>query len=251
MRKNILNPKNLLIALGFTVFIIISYLLALSFPQLFFTYKYSFANLNIYTTKKYSVQSIENIQSKVIAKLKKSEIYNDKEINVFIADNQAVFGFFVLINPNAGGMYYPYFNQNIFIRPSNIENNTLISPSGVELPEFRSLDYFISHEATHKLTHDYLGVSYPVNTTWVLEGYAEYIAHGSMNFKESLDSYLNLPENQTSKKYAKWRTIIAYLIDVEKLNTSNIWNMLQRENELERLINPSKIIPNIQETYIW
>ena len=97
--------------------------------------------------------------------------------------------------------------------------------SGKKVPGDRTLDYFIAHEITHTLEFQSMPwYKYPVKTNWVLEGYAEYIAHNSQSYEGSLDYYLNIPETTGAKYYTRARTMVSYMLEKKNVPISNLWS---------------------------
>lgn len=85
---------------------------------------------------------------------------------------------------------------------------------------------------------------YPINTNWTLEGYAEYIAHGSENYEFALNQYLNVPEGPGTKYYTRVRTMTTYLIENENLPISDLWSKVDDYDSVLK-----KAIPNDNPKY--
>ncbi|MEI6886760.1 MAG: hypothetical protein WCK31_00825 [bacterium] len=171
--------------------------------------------------------AMEGILKSANVLIQKSEIYDSSEkFNVFITNSDLMWRYFTNINSNVGGLNYVVFNGNIFIRKSDIPNNRIYGPSGNAVLGDRGLDYFIAHEITHSIEYNEIGIGrFPLKTNWVLEGYSEYIAHGSESYDESLRKYLNTPGPSYVKYYEKTKVMVAYLLGVEEVKLSDLWKM--------------------------
>lgn len=217
------------------------YLLSLFYPQPYFGNKVSVGNITVYSDEKLPEKETANIIRSVTGKLEKSSIYLPRmKQNVFIVNNPVAWKYFTNRLYKVGGLNYVPFNHNVFLRKSDIPDNRLYGPSGKKVGDYRTLDYFITHEITHSL--EFLSMpwyTYPIQTNWVLEGYCEHIAHGSMTYQEGLDRYMLYPENKGSKYYTKVRTMVAYLLEKEHVHPKNLWSMANREQEVLK-----KAIPN-------
>jgi len=240
---NLISRFKMLVIFLFILLLI--YLYTLFNPAFFYNYKVSFRNITVFSDESIDKDAINQILITVDERLRKSEIYNENFTqNIFITNNKFRWVYFTNVNNNVGGLNYVVFNHNVFIRKSDIENNRVISPSGNIVPDSRTLDYFITHEITHTLEYQELGITkHPLFTNWVLEGYAEYIAHGSESYDETLKQYLHVKEPSYSKYYTRIRTMIAYLLEKEKISVHDIWTYVDKYDET--LI---KSIPNDNPT---
>jgi len=152
--------KRIKVLVLFLLIILLVYLYTLFNPTLFYNYKVSFKNISVYSDESIDKDAINQILKTVDERLRKSEIYHDNFIqNIFITNNKFRWVYFTNVNNNVGGLNYVMFNHNVFIRKSDIENNRVISPSGKFVPGTRTLDYFITHEITHTLEYQELGLT--------------------------------------------------------------------------------------------
>lgn len=188
------------------------YLLLLFYPQPFFRYRESAGNITVYSDQPIPAGYVPGYIRKVEDNISKSVIrYPGLKQNFFIANNPFLFNFFANKNSRASGLNYVAFNHSVFLRKADIPANRLYGASGKAATGDRTLDYFMAHEMTHTL--EFLSMpwwKYPLNTNWTLEGYSEYIAHGSPSYEVSLDRYLHMPENSGAKYYTRVRTMVAY-----------------------------------------
>ncbi len=204
------------------------YILTLYFPQPFFKNKITYNKISLYSDEQIPEKEAIKILKSAEENIKKSKIYKKDTIhNIYFANNKLRWLYFSNKNNNAGGLNYVIFNHSIFLRKADVLNNRLFNSKGEKVKGDRTLDYFIAHEITHTLEFQSMKFyKYPLNTNWVIEGYAEYIAHGSQNYESSLDYYLNVPENERAKYYTRVRTMVTYLLEVDKVQISDLWDMV-------------------------
>ncbi|MEO0332404.1 MAG: basic secretory protein-like protein, partial [Bacteroidota bacterium] len=116
------------------------------------------------------------------------------------------------------------------------------------------LSEVLSHEMVHCYQHHRFGYRFPVKTpTWIVEGYAEYIARQEMG-KEQLKNYLSIylksveagkqdwewirfsDDNGSPVSYLRYRLLVQYLLEVEKQSYESIIQQAANEQEtLEKL----------------
>jgi hypothetical protein len=220
--------KKLFILLGKILLILlilgVIYLLTLCFPQAFFKNKLTVNNITVYSNEDLPENELKTIVNTASAKVKKSNIYKENiKYNVFFVNNPILWSYFSSRNYKAAGIDYVGVN-NIFFRKVNIKENQVFGNSGKTARGDRTLDYFLAHEMTHSLEfYSMPWYKYPLNTNWLLEGYSEYIGHNSETYEEALNRYLTYPENTGEKYYTRARTLIAYLLEKEKIKPSDLW----------------------------
>jgi hypothetical protein len=222
------------------------YILTLLFPEPFFGNKVIVGDVTVYSDEGIPPSEITKIVNEAQNRVSKSILYKTgMKQNVFIANNIWRWWYFSSINYKASGINQVLFNHNIFFRKTDIKNNRLYGQSGNVATGDRTLDYFLAHEMTHALEFQSMPwYKYPLKTNWVLEGYCEYVAHGSQNYEAALNQYLNVPENAGAKYYTRARTMVAYLLEIEKTDISQIWSMVNNDGlVLKKAIPEDK--PNI------
>jgi hypothetical protein len=111
--------------------------------------------------------------------------------DVFLCDDARTFAAFTLWNHGAGAVSQWELGGNIFLRPSHIETNRLVGPSGRETPGVRTLSYFIAHEVTHTMVARRIGrLRYARLQRWQVEGYADYVGKaGAFDFAQNLEAF--------------------------------------------------------------
>jgi len=233
---------------AFLCIIITIYILTLCFPQLFYKYNIAVGNISIYSDQEIPEEEIKEIIKEVQSRIEKSVLYkSDTKHRIFITNNDIRWRYFSNINYKAGGLNYVIFNHNVFLRRANITNNRMYGYSGKEVTGDRTLDYFISHEISHTLEfQSMIWYKYPIKTNWILEGYAEYVAHNSQTYEESLDYYLNIPETTGAKYYTRARTMVSYMLEKKNIPISDIWSYVDSYDSILKEAIPNDI-PKIED----
>jgi hypothetical protein len=205
------------------IFLVIVYILTLCFPEPFFKNKVTVGNITVYSDEEIP-NEINEIIKTTESRITKSVIYKNEKQRIFIANNPTRWNYFSNINHNVGAISYVYFVKNIFLRKVDIKNNRLYGPAGKTVAGDRTLDYFMAHEMTHRLEFESMSwYKYSIKENWLQEGYSEYIGHDSQNYDSALRYYLEVPENNGAKRYTKFRVMVTYLLEKEKINISDVW----------------------------
>jgi hypothetical protein len=244
------------------IILVVVYLAILTFPQPFFHYHLQAANLTLYSDRPIPHKPGASILAEVQRRLSRSEIYDAKvPYRIFICNDRTRFTFFANLNYRVGGVNYPIFNHNSFLRTSSIARDRLTGPSGHEVPGARTLTYFITHEVTHGVTayamarHGaYCGAfNYFSLPTWIQEGYADYVAFGnsavgnnavekSAAGKASFDYQANLIKfrngdremaPQKSGLYLRYHLLVAFWLDIEHRTAAALLKEKPPQSEIE------------------
>jgi len=228
------------------VFLGLIYILTLFFPQPFFKNKLTVGEVTVYSDEDIPTIKMTEILTTAQERVRKSVIYKKGvKQNIFVANNIWRWRYFSNRLSQVGGLNYVILTHPIFLRKVDIENNRLDGNSGKVAAGDRTLDYFIAHEMTHTLEFQSMDwYKYPFQTNWVLEGYCDYVAHDSKSHEEYLDHYINVAENTGAKYYSRARTMVAYLLENEKINISDIWNKTNDYDSILKLAIPNDK-PNI------
>jgi hypothetical protein len=204
----------MLVALG------LIYLLCLLYPQPFFSHHFQKRNITVYTGV-LPPPGFDTVLDQVQQLLTRSDL-NDTSLQhkVFICPNLWTFGFLTRGKTNLAGLCDDRLSRNIFIRPSDLARQRIISPPDWAFAQDdRPLSYFMAHEITHSLESHYAGrwnLKVPV---WLWEGYAEYIGVGAVDFNHYLDLYkAGSPTMDPDKgSYARYLLYVLYLIEYKHL----------------------------------
>ncbi len=220
------------------------YILTICFPQPFFKNKVLIGNITVYSDKEIPSE-IDEIVKTAENRIKKSVIYKENiKPKIFIANDFWRWAYFTNTHYKVGGLAYVGID-NIFFRKVDIKTNRLYGNSGKVAAGDRTLDYFMAHEITHLLEFKARPwYKYSIKENWLQEGYCEYIGHDSQNYETSLKYYLEVPENTGAKRYTRLRTMVAYLLEKEKINITDIWDNTNDYDAILKLAIPDNN-PNI------
>ena len=215
------------------------YAMLLAFPYPLFSYVERFHDITIYSDRPISPNLRFAVDS-VRERLRKSPL-NDESLHhqIFICNSDWRFILFTNRDYHAAGVNQAWLNRNIFLRRSDTEHNLLIAPSGKPVPGERTLGYFMTHEIVHSLEVKFLGRwSYLQLPAWKREGYADYVAKDP-NFisAERLAALQrNAPEMNPRRSgwYLRHHLLVAYLLDVQKMDPGKMLRQSFSETSLER-----------------
>lgn len=163
-------------ALAAVVSVATLYALILLCPEPLFAHTHQYHHIQAYSDRPLPPET-DQLLDRVEQRLARSELFDrDRPYRVFFCQSTWRFALFANVNWRVGGILPPV-GRNVFLRPSRIEADRLMGPSGKEVGGDRSLTYFVTHELTHTLTADALGRwRYFQLPVWVREGYADFVA---------------------------------------------------------------------------
>lgn len=212
------------------VFLLVSgYVALLAFPQPLFAYRAQSGNLTLYSDVPFDAAAGEAALRFAEAKLARSPLYRGKPAAAFVCNTAWRRRLMFTVQQNAGGVAYPPFTPNVYLRGARVGENRLIGPSGNIVPGARTLDYYIAHEIVHVITGEYLGAwRYHRLPHWVREGYADYVAKGgAFDYAEARSAMLEDAREldwRRSGLYRRFHLFCAHLLEkrgwtVERLLT--------------------------------
>jgi len=215
------------------------YWFIIEFPSFLFSHKHQNSNLVIYSDKPIP-SNITEISNEVLARLKKSRIFRiNKTYEVYISNDRwrwMLLSYPANLTTRLGG-FNAGFHGNAFIRPSVISENKIIPPGSYLLDaEQRDLVYFITHEVVHALLYDEVGyisnfINYP---RWLQDGYPDYIAKNSFDFKNNLLQFKRKKQRLTvqSGLYVRYHLYVAYLMDIKGYTIKEIIKNIPDESDI-------------------
>lgn len=165
------------------------------------------------------------------ARIARSPLYDrDHPTHIYLADTRARFALFSSYRYRVGGVAYGGLNRNVFMRPSDIERDRVVRWNGTEIPDERTLTYFIAHEAVHAMLSSRLGrLRYLELPTWQNEGYADYIAKaGAFDYARELQRYREgAPELDPvqSGLYLRYHLSVSYWLDRRGLSVRELLSL--------------------------
>ena len=223
------------------------YTLTLCYPQPFFKHKLTVGFVTVYSDETIPITEMTTILQTAEDRLQKSVLFKPGvHQTIFIANNPWRWRYFTNINYMDGGLDYVMFNHTIFLRKVDVQSNRLYGPSGNVSGGERTLDYYMTHEMTHALEFQSMPwYQYPIQTNWALEGYCEYIGHGSQSYETALNTYLHVPENTGEKYYTRARTMVTYLLEVKKLPIAELCSKVGEYDAILKAAIPNDV-PDIK-----
>jgi hypothetical protein len=154
---------------------------AVAYPYPFFAYHTQLGRLALYSDQPFDAAAGQRILANVAVRLATSPLDDANAHAIFVANapwREALF--FNIAQGAAGVNDYPLTN-NVFIRHSDIDQDTVFGRSGRPAAPPRTFAYYAAHEITHSLTAERLGPAHLWNRQlpqWVREGYADYVGMG-------------------------------------------------------------------------
>lgn len=210
------------IVLGLAV---LAYAGALMYPNWAFTYSHTYKNFSVFSDRPID-SIIEDRLDEALTHLERSELYDPHmRFNIYFCYNKYRLGFFTR-NSKVGGMVNGLVSQNVFLREADIAGNKIIPPGKWLMDaEVRTLTYFLTHELTHSLqakANRFMRITHP---TYIMEGYADYIAKkDSFNYEDALEQYRagHAFYADDSPLYNRQHLAIAHLMDQDSFTYKDI-----------------------------
>lgn len=211
------------------------YWLLIMFPQAFFRLE---KVENLYVYHHADAPGVRVVGERALAKLKQSELYDPaSRYRVFLTGSAGEYAFYTSLWRGSGGVFLIFANGNIFIRPSIVEQDRLVAPSGNLVAEDRPLNYFIAHEAAHAIVYEKVGFTkYNALNAWVREGVADRIARDRFDFERMLENYreeLPLMNPQKSGLYLKYQLLVEFALRHQNHTVMSLLEQNQPETEIE------------------
>jgi hypothetical protein len=241
--KRFLRKKFWIRTVATVLLVFMLYLTLLCFPQPFFHWSVSAANLTLYSDRPFSEDEAKKVLEITQGKLEASPIYSSgQHHSIFICNARWRQRLFFNRNYGVGGVNYYPLTTNVFLRDAVIEENRLISPSGKIVPGDRTLDYFMTHEISHTLTKQAVG-SYKhwKLPEWITEGYPDYVGKGTaFHYDEARQAFLsNAPEMDRWKSglYLRYHLLVAHLLDKEHWSVQQLLRQPLSQQAVEEAVN--------------
>src|SRR5262249_21942286 len=112
---------------------------------------------------------------------------------------------------------------NVFVNKTDVAHDLVLrdAPANRE----RSLSGVIAHEVTHLLVRKKVGyLKNLLLPTWKREGYAEYVAGGTLLDRETgVGRWKQRPSNSAGYSYFKYYMLVKSLIDDKKLSVEDVF----------------------------
>jgi hypothetical protein len=222
-------------------------LLLLTYPYPLFLWSAKSGGLSLYADRPFAPEAGRRLLERVEAKLARSPLRTPGDRHdIFVCSSAWRRRLFFPTRPTTGGVNYYPVTTSVFLSGAVVEENRLISPSGKPDVFGRTLDHFIAHEIAHTLTARATGsVRFHLElSSWVKEGYAEYVGRGGgPTSAESVRALLaEAPEMNVPPQapYLRWTLLVACLLDEkgwpvlrlldDTLTASEVAAMIKAEN---------------------
>src|SRR5262249_17287917 len=129
--------------------IAIPYGAILVWPQMLFAYDVRADNVVLHARRPLPARAAE-IAAAAHDRITRSPLYVAGDTyDLYLCDTPALFALFARWNYNVGGVADVYLTRHIWLRPSHIDRDRIVGPSGAEASGDRTLTYFVAHEITH------------------------------------------------------------------------------------------------------
>jgi hypothetical protein len=217
--KRFLKKRFWIRAIAGVLAVFMLYWALLCFPQPFFRWSVSAANLTLYSDQPFNEDEARKVLELTRTKLATSPLYSTEQRHrIFICNARWRQRLFFNRNYGVGGVNYYPFTTNVFLRDAVIEENRLISPSGKPVPGERTLDYFMTHEIGHTLTKQAAGsIRHWQMPEWITEGYPDYLGRGeAFHYEEARQAFLSEAREMDRWKsglYLRYNLLVAHLLD--------------------------------------
>jgi hypothetical protein len=196
----------------------IPYAVVLTRPQIVFAYEVRANNVVLHARSPLPGRAAE-IAAAALQRVSRSPFYVPTDrYDVYLCDTPGLFAFFALWHHNVGGFADVYLTRNVWLRPSHVERDRLVGPSGAEASGDRTLTYYVAHEITHIMAARRLGrAGYYRVEKWQQEGYADYVGKGgAFDFPAmQRDFQAGVPALDFARSglYLRYHLLVAELID--------------------------------------
>jgi hypothetical protein len=219
LKQRLLKKRLWIRAFAGLLVLLTLYWALLCFPQPFFRWSVSAANLTLYSDKPFSEEEARKVLEITRSKLAASPLYSaEQQHRIFICNARWRQRLFFNRNYGVGGVNYYPFTTNVFLRDAIIEENRLIAPTGNPVPNERTLDYFMTHEIGHTLTKQATGsIRHWRMPEWITEGYPDYLGRGdAFRYDEARQAFLadaREMDRWKSGLYLRYNLLVTYLLD--------------------------------------
>ena len=210
----------------------VAYLALLLWPQPLFAYHVSHAKFEVWSDRPIAAE-IGQVLDDAQHRLRSSILFDGTQpFKVFLCNDRWRLRFFCLGNGEIGGMCHYDLTRHIFIRQCDIPNNQVVPPPTWKFAQKpltfsdRPLSYFIAHESAHAVESRFTGRGQWKYPTWLIEGYADYVAkNGDFDFRQNLRMLKeNAPELDPAQGlYRRYHLCVQYLLEVKKYTVERLF----------------------------
>jgi len=222
----------LLLAGGFGL-----YLALLLHPEPIFAHEARYANLVLHSPQPLPAAASQVARS-AHERIARSPFFSASDrYDVFLCDTPALYAVMAL-KPHSGGVAQVYLGGNIFLRPSALERDRLVGPSGNDVPGDRTLTYYIAHEVAHTMLARRIGRrSYHALAAWQQEGYADYVGKGGAFDFGAARAAFRAGERELDPRrsglYLRYHLLVAHALDRQGLAPEELLGRHRESGPLE------------------
>jgi hypothetical protein len=209
------------------------YISLLIFPQIILGHQTSHRNLNVYAASGLDKAATAKVLRSAEARLLKSPVYDrNASEKIFLAGSHGLYTFFTL-DGRSFGSTQPFVG-NILINKADASGDLVFRSTAA--PNERSLSGVIAHEVMHNQLNRHLGpTAYLRLPEWKNEGYAEYVAgETTLSDAEGIRLWKEGKADSPYLAYFKYRQMVKYLLEVEKIGVEDFLAKDFDEREVER-----------------
>ncbi|HEX8720168.1 MAG TPA: hypothetical protein VF736_05975 [Pyrinomonadaceae bacterium] len=205
---------------------VVAYVLLLNFPQVLFAHEVSYRNFRVYSREPLD-GGVYALLDRVDAKLAASEVEAaGPRPRIFLTGSQGLYSFLSLyVERRSFAKGFPLLPpENVFVNRADVSRDLVFRDSTADAE--RSLSGVLAHEVAHFLTRRRLGYWRNVRApSWKLEGYAEYVAGGSLlGPEEGARRWKESPADDSRYRYFKYYMLVGHLKEVRGLSFAEIFD---------------------------
>jgi hypothetical protein len=203
-----------------------AYVLLLNFPQVLFAHELSYKNFRVYSREPLD-GGVYALLDRVDARLAASEVEDaGPRPRIFLTGSQGLYSF---LSMYVGGKSFAKGfallpPENVFVNRADVSRDLVFRETRGD--DERNLTGVLAHEAAHFLTRRRLGYWKNLRApSWKLEGYAEYVAGGSLlGGEEGARRWKESPADDSRYRYFKYYMLVRHLFEVRKLSFREVFD---------------------------
>lgn len=204
----------------------VAYVLLLNFPQALFAHEVSYRNFRVYSREPLDGR-VYALLDRVDAKLAASEVEDaGPRPRIFLTGGQGLYSF---LSAYVGGRSFAKGfallpPENVFVNRADVPRDLVFRETRAD--NERNLTGVLAHEVAHFLTRRRLGYWKNLRApSWKLEGYAEYVAGGSLlGREEGARRWKESPADDSRYRYFKYYMLVRHLIEVRKMSFEEVFD---------------------------
>jgi len=202
-------------------------------PGPFFPYCVTQDRLSLCSDLPFDQARGQILLSEVAVRLARSPLNDSNEHRIFVSNTAWRIALFMHNSDAAAFSIYPR-SRNVFAHHADIGANIAFHATGEAAQPPRTFVYYMTHEITHSLTGEHVGVErFGQMPVWVREGYADYVGMGSGGPDDDpallYKSYRAHDPifDAADRSYFRYRMLVAYFLEdrgwsLDELLTTNL-----------------------------